>query len=247
MGKSNNQLATAPAREPSVALMLQGVIDKGVTAENAAVMEQMLGLYERIKDRDAKREFNEALALLQSEMPKVKAMKPVPDKHGNTKYKYAPYEEIMAQAQPFLTQHGFSVRFNSRIENGRVIAICRLSHKAGHSEDSEFGVRAGHGPPNATAPQADMSGMTFAKRGALCNALNISIEHDDDCRAIGTPIEKELADKLEARCKAARVNIDAFLKFAGATDFASITQERFPAVEEMLKKKEAKGNAEDWL
>ena len=56
---------------------------------------------------------------------------------------------------------------------------------------------------------------------------------------IGQSIGKALADDLEARVKACGADREAFLKYAGAKDFAEISDERWPVLDELLKRKEA--------
>jgi ERF superfamily len=232
----SEELVKAP--EPSVASMLQAVIDRGITAENVAALEQLVGLYERMQAKDAEREYNAAFARLQSELPQVEATKPVPNRDGTIRYRFAPFEEIMSIVQPFLTKNGFSVSFDTRFADERVSSICTLRHTSGHSQRNEFAVRIGQGPPSASEPQADGSAKTYAKRGALSDALNIVIEHDDDARMVGKPIGKALAEDLQSRVKACGANEEAFLKFAGAVDYESISDERYEALDTLLRRKE---------
>lgn len=221
-------------------MLLAGVIEKGVTAENVAVMDKLCDLYERFENKKAEREFNAAFADLQQEIPQISALKGVPDNRGNVKYRYAPYEEIMDQVQPLLTKHGFTVSFTSRFADTRLIAACKLKHNGGHSEVSEYGVRIGQGPHGASETQADGAAITYAKRGALSCALNIVVDHDNDARAIGKTIPKELAEDLERRVKAAGIDEKAFLDYAQAAHYEAIPLSRLGDLDRQLKKAEAK-------
>ncbi len=74
----------------------------------------------------------------------------------------------------------------------------------------------------------------------MCGKLNIVIESgSDDARIIGQPIGKALAEDLEKRVKACGAYEEAFLKYAGAGDYANISDERWPVLDELLKRKEA--------
>ncbi len=226
-------------QEPSVALMLQKVIDGGITADNVSALESLVGLYDRMQAKNAEREFNQAFAKFQSELPAVNATKIVPDKQGVTKYKYAPFEEIMDAVKPVLVANGFSVSFNSRfMEGGRIVSICTLRHVGGFSQSNEFAVRIGAGPPHASEPQADGSAKNYAKRGAFCDAINLVVDHDDDARMIGQPIGKALAEDLEARVTNVGADREAFLKYAGASSFAEISDERYEMLNGLLNRKE---------
>ncbi len=228
--------------EPSVAIMLSGAlasIQKGeVTPQHVEVLSKMMDLYERNEARQAEKDFAAALVALQGETIRVQATKAVDVKAGVPRYTFAPYEEIMAVVQPMLTRHGFSVTFDTKIDNDRLYSVCTLTHKAGHSRSNQFAVRFTT-PPGSSSAQGDMSTKSYAKRGALCDALNISIDHDDDARMIGKPIGQALALDLEDRVRKVGADENAFLKYAGAKTYAEISDERYPALDELLKRKEA--------
>ncbi len=233
--------------EPSVALMLQKVIEGGITADNVSALVSLVGLYDRMQAKNAEREFNQAFAKLQSELSGVNATRQVPNKDGSLRYRFAPYEDIMEEAKPVLIANGFAVSFNSRFGDGRMVSICTLRHVGGHSISNEFAVRIGGGPPGATETQADGAAKTYAKRGALCDALNIVVEHDDDARMIGQAIGKALADDLEARVILTGADKEAFLKYAGAGSFDEISDDRWEDCNTMLKRKEAAKAAREKL
>ncbi len=253
------QLVEAKA-EPSVALMLQNMLESvqksKATPETVEVLKGMMDLYERDQARNAEREFNQAFAKLQSELSSVSATRQVPNKDGSVRYRFAPYEDIMETVKPVLIANGFAISFTTRFQDGgRMVSICTLRHIGGFSQSNEFAVRIGGGPPGATETQADGAAKTYAKRGALCDALNIVVEHDDDARMIGQPIGKALAEDLWRRVNECGADIEAFLKYAGvgsfadkgAGAFAEISDERWPVLDELLKRKEADKAAREKL
>lgn len=245
-----NKSEALAVQEPSVAVMLGKIIDKGITAENVQALDSLVGLYDRMQAKQAEKDFAVAFSQLQSEMPRVVATKPVPNRDGTVRYRFAPYEEILEQVQPFLSKHGFSVSFNSSVAEGRMTATCTLRHVSGHSQSNQFSVRIGQGPPGATETQADGSAKTYAKRGALSDALNIVVDHDDDARMIGKPIGKAIAEDLQFRVASTHSDEFAFLKFAGVSigldekptlaHYEQISDERFDALDEILRRKEGK-------
>lgn len=233
-------------REPSVLAMLQTVIEKGVTAESVAVLDSLANLHERMQKKQAERDFNAAFAKFQGEMPPVGATQAVPNKDGSVRYKFAPFAELMDKIKPVLIANGFSISFSARVDEKRIAAICTLRHTSGHSQTNEFAVRIGSGPPGASETQADGAAKTYAKRGALCDALNIVVELDDDARLIGKPIGKAFAIDLQQRVHDCKADEQAFLRFAGVTcsnpakleDYEQISDERYDALDAMLKRKE---------
>ncbi len=240
-----NALTIEVPREPSVALMLQSLVEGvragGITSDSVKAVESFVGLYERMQAKNAEREFNQAFAKLQSEMPKIEADKVVTGGNGVVMYRYASPEEIHDQVRPHLIANGFSVRSSQRMEQERerVTAISTLMHVSGHSESSEYTVRTGKGPSGMNETKCDQSASTIAEKEALCNLLNIArSSRQDDGKMIGSPIGMALADDLEFRVKACGADREAFLKYAGAREFYEISDERWPVLDELLKRKE---------
>jgi hypothetical protein len=227
---------------PDVGDMLRTVVEKGITTENVAAFEKLVGLYERMESRKAEQHYSAAFVALQSDMPKVNATKTVPDKQGGVRYKFAPLEEIIRQIGPSLKQHGFTFSFSERFENGRMIETCTITHVGGHHRSNEFSVRVGSGPPGCNETQADGAAGQYARRYALCDALGIVIEHiDQDARAEGACITKAQADELARRVNETETDRAAFLKFAGAASFTEISSVKYDMLDQLLSKKERRG------
>lgn len=242
---NSKELALQPTQEPSVALMLQGALTNiqsgAITPQHVEVLGKMMDLYERNDKRQAERDFAGALTALQSETIRVKATKKVDEKaDGTCRYKFAPYEEIMEEIQPLLSKHGFSITFDTEAGDNRLTSICTLTHSSGHSRSNKFAVRYGK-PPGSSDAQGDMSTKSYAKRGALCDALNISIEHDtdgaDDPRIEGHPITQEQADQLRELCDTAKADRQKFLKAAKVETYEAIMSAAFPELRAMLERR----------
>lgn len=247
---SDKQLAVQ--QQPNMALMLQTFIDKGVTAENVSALGMLCELQQKLEESAAKREFAAAFVALQGEMPAVKATKAVNNKDGTVRYKFAPYEDIMKQAQPFLKQHKFTVTFDNKMDEQRVVAICTLMHASGHSRENSFACRIGSGPPGSSDQQADGSASSYAKRLALCNALNIIVEHiDDDARLLGAPVDEVTAKALKDRVAYLKMDEATFLKLAGAAEYAAIPDAKYDLLDGLLFEKEVAAGVRnkkgDWL
>lgn len=241
--RPENQLATSKEAAPSIAAMLQAVVEKGISGENVHALEKLVDLYEKMDNRDARHAFAEAFNALQSEMPRIQVTEAVPDRDGNLKYKFAPFEKIMEQVQPLLLKHGFSVSFSTKFEHERLVKTCTLSHKRGHSQSNDFAVRIGKGPPGSSESQADGAASSYAKRFAFCDALNIVTEKDTDGadpRIDGAPITAAQAKSLRDRVAACGADAQKFLAFAGASTFEEIPSAKLAMLESNLKRKEAK-------
>lgn len=244
--------AVALRENPTVHIagMLQAVVDKGVTKENVEAMKELVGLYERMQAKSAEQEFSKAFVQLQQEMPNIKGTEVVPNRDGSPRYKFAPYEKIMAQVQPLLVRHGFTLSFSTKYDDKRIVKMCTLRHTAGHSVTNEFAVRIGSGPPSASEAQADGAAGTYAKRMALCDCLNIVVEKDNDARLEGATISKEQATSLRLRVKQTGSDESLFLRFAQvpisdkSTEveivkaYESISEGIYPTLDASLRKKE---------
>lgn len=223
---------------PQPSLSLAAITDKIMSGE---LNKEKLDMVERLVSIDAERKFAAAFVALQKEMPKIKATKPIPDKHGNIKFRYAPFESIMREVQPYLQKHGFTVSFSMRFENTRVIQTCTLRHEGGHKQSNDFAARVGQGPPGSNECQADGAASTYAKRFALCDALNIVVEQmDTDGRAEGAYITPEQAQELESRIQLIHGDVKAFLALAEADSFETISAAKYNILDNLLRQKERK-------
>lgn len=237
--------ALATRSEPTVADMLGAVIQAGITDQNVGVLERLVALKERQEQRGAEREFAVAFNALQAEMPPIGADSVVPGKvEGSVKYRFAAYEDIMHIVRPLLVKHGFSVAFNADFKEARIHMTCRLLHIGGHHKDTTSMVRVGSGPYGASETQADGAAQTYAKRYALCSALNITIEHDTDgktdAKNEGTPLSPEQSQTLKEMVKDTGSNEAQFLAYAGAKTYDEIGTNRYAELFSMLNKKARK-------
>ena len=182
------------------------VISQAVLAGNVPVetMEKLMNLQERWEANKAKKEFDKSLAEFQSELPTIKKTKTVKNKDGTARYSYAPLESIIEQTKGLLAKHGFSYRFDTKI-NGMVEVTCRLTHESGHSETSFFAVPIDK-DAYMTAPQQFASALTFAKRYTFNDIVGImTADEDNDAqdaknreavKIADTPLSPETKEKL---------------------------------------------------
>jgi ERF superfamily len=240
---NENALATQERpltiREPSPAALLDSAIERGMSPEG---IEKLVNLYTRMDDRRREQAFGDALTELQRECQNVKAIKPVmnkAEKGGGVRFSFAPYEEIMAEVKPLLEKYKFALSFDSDfLEGGRVQVFCKLTHE-GHSQTSRFACRVGDGPPGASAPQGDGAAVTYAKRFALCLALNIVVDKifdGADARPIGDFIPPEMAADLERRAEKFPKKIPFLLALGEAETFQQLCQGAYKRVNKALVK-----------
>lgn len=228
---------------PTALEMIQAALAQGITSESVATVRELISLRREMDADEARRAFVADFIALQADIPTIKATKVIPDKHGGVRSSFAPFEEIDAQAGPICARHGFVYSFSEgAFQQGKITKICTLMHKGGHERSNPYSVRIGSGPPGCSESQADGSAHSYAKRGALCDALNVVVSGiDNDARMEGGVVTKEQADELERRVKETNSNREAFLKLGGAKDFASISSVKYDILDQLLRKKEARG------
>lgn len=234
-----NELATTQPQERSIVSLMESVIAGGITTDSVGVLERMMALHERNQSKMAEQAFARAFSDLQADMPSIDATKPVPNKDGTVRYKFAPYEEIMSKVKPLLKKHGFSISFNTKWDGPRLVVSCKLLHGDGHSQTNDFAARVGNGPPGANEAQADGAVNTLAKRRALCDALNIVVEHDtdgDDARSLGASITAAQAAEINKIIEQTKPNVANLLAWAHADSVETIPANRFEDVIAQLER-----------
>lgn len=220
-------------------------------AQNGAVnpesLEKLMDLQERWESNNAKKEFNQAFASFQSSMPAI-----AKDRKGS-KSKYADYADIMKKARPILVKNGLSLSFDQRETDGAIEIKVNLLHIGGHKQETRFTLpkdgplQTKDGRSITNAAQAQGSANSYAKRYAVCNALDIVlIGEDDDAEALsGEIISAEQAQELREILNKAGANESKFLAWAGADTFEQILLEKFPlakgTLEKALRKAQAAG------
>lgn len=201
---------------------------------NVENLEKLMDLQERYEDRQAIRAFNAALANFQDEVPRINR-----DKKGGHNIMYAPLDTIMKTIQPFLSKHGLSVRFSTKFfENAQYIeAICTVSHKDGHAEQSTITVPV-DSKMVANSSQKMGSANSYAKRYALANALNLAFtEDDDDAAGLYETVTEDQATEIEDLIKETKSDRAAFLKWAGVSSVDDIPQKHYKSAVSTLRRK----------
>lgn len=237
--KSNAQLATTGGGTSEALFhLIEKMIGGGVTESNVVALDKLLGVFERLDEKRAERQFAAAFVALQSEMPAIYTDKAVPGNDGSTRYRFATYESIMEAVKPLLQKHGFTVTFSMAYADGRVIQTCVLQHIGGHTRSNQFAVRIGSGPPKSSEAQGDGAASTYAKRFALCNALNIVIENDTDgkfdVKAEGDVISRDKAQYVHELLKETNSDPVRFLAMAGVDKVEDIRAGNYDLLVRML-------------
>lgn len=194
----NELTTTAPlpvAESPAVTVgaMLQAAISGGLGVDGIKALAE---IYERQVAKNAEQQFSAAFAALQADLPKLKPSGVVKEKNSEAvRYRFAEFDAILDTVKPFMQKHGFGASFDTERGNGVMTAKCTLMHIGGHSRTNSFTCRIGGGPPGTNEAQQDGSARSYAKRYALCDALNLNIDRDNDGAAAMASAETITAEQ----------------------------------------------------
>lgn len=156
--------------------LLRLAVERGTSVD---VIERLMVVRRELNAEQAKKDFDDALAEFQSNCPIIQKTKAVTNKGGGSvRYYYAPLDAIVFAVRGLLKEHGFSYTLDTVSDDKGIKAICKITHRGGHSQLSEFRVPL---DPEGfmNAQQKVASALTFAKRYAFCNSLGILTSDED--------------------------------------------------------------------
>ena len=204
---------------------------------DAAKMDQLFALQEKVLARNARTAYFRALAEMAGALPAV-AEKGT----GHNATKYAKWEDIQAAITPILGQHGFALSFRTKVEDKAIRITAILAHREGHTEENELLLPADNsGSKNAV--QAVGSSITYGFRYTACALLNIQTGvTDDDGRAAGgaETISDEQVVRLQTLIQNAGANKAKFLEHMKVESLETMPVAVFDAaIAALNRKKEA--------
>jgi hypothetical protein len=189
---------------------------------DAAKVETMANLAIKLQDRERETQFGQDFAAAVSEMPRIskrgRIIIPAKDgKPAREQGKFAHFEDIDRVVRPILDRHNLVITFRLGSDAGQTTATPILTHRNGYRDIGE----ALRVPPDTSgsknAAQAVGSSSSYAKRYAMCAALNIVTEGEDtDGRSYPLPNDplndRQLRLVAEAEQSANDGNYDEWFK-----------------------------------
>jgi hypothetical protein len=210
---------------------------------DVAKMQALLDMRLQLMRENAASEFAAAMARLQPRLPRILKSGMVDFTSQKTGVRqqtpYARYEDILKFVRPLLAEEGFSVSYSFADGPKGTTCTCTVSHRAGHSKATTTPPLPMDASGSKNAVQAVGSTMSYAKRYALCNALDIvTVDQDDDANGSNPLTDAEhgkLTELIEA-CGLDRNQrrMAAFLAFAGAKSVDAIQRQDFDRCLEAL-------------
>ncbi len=188
-------------------------------------LEKFMDLQIKMEERQNEKRFNLAMSEFQGLCPIIKRNKKV--SFNSVNYSYAPLDEIVHIAKPFLSQCGLSYSFNSLNKgDGESVLVMTVSHIDGYKKDFEYTyatLQASDQKLNTS--QQRKSALSYAKRALFENALGLVTagEDDDAARASDSMVTKAQSKELDELIESTKSNKDRLLKFLNVSDLALIT------------------------
>ena len=208
-------------------------------------VEKMLNIQIRMMDRQAKMDYDQALARLQAEMPRIKETGEIKNKAGHVTSRYMKYEDIDRVIRPLLKTEGFSLMHDRKDENGKMIVTTILKHKNGHQEAVNIPLPYDQANALKNQVQAAVSTFSYGKRVNVCSLLNIVAEGEDDDGQMSdankiteqqaADIKQRLQELYEAGCN---VDTRKFLAYIGADSVDEIPAAKYETADDLLRRKE---------
>jgi len=145
--------------------------------------EKLVNLVEKVQIDKAKREFYEAFAKFQSQVPPILKSSEVNMGVGRPRYNYASLYDIISKIQKPLGDNNLSFRWEISNNNDIIEVTCILSHSGGY--ELQTSIHAGKdATPGKSNVQAIASTITYLKRYTLVSLLGIgTADPDDDAQA----------------------------------------------------------------
>ena len=182
-------VAAEPMEEGNVSGLVRLAIERGVDVE---VLERLVGLQERVTERNARGAYFEALADFQERCPEIRKSKKanIATRNGaDYEYTYAPLEEITRTIRPILRECGLSYSWDVAQGDGALIVTCVLRHIEGHAERASFPVPVDSGA-RMSAAQKNGAALTYGRRQSLIAVLGLTTaDPDTDAPAVGKSVE----------------------------------------------------------
>jgi hypothetical protein len=206
-------------------------------AVDVSKLQALMTMQERMEDRQAEREFAQALTRLSGKLPRIKKNGTISLGQGKGEIPFAKWEDMDKVVRPLLDEEGFTLSFNSEPrpgDGGGAVITGTLLHRDGHSMKASMSLPLDSGPGRNNL-QAMGSTLSYGKRYCAEMLLNLVREGADDDGKTGGAIDKLLTDTKADRPR--------FMQMFGIADLTTLTEQSYVAAKNMLSARAAKPQA----
>lgn len=205
MSKDLERIEHNPPQSGMLQAVLNAMRDPAIDPER---LEKFLAIGRTLEADQARRDYIAAFMGAKDALRDIKITKrgkivyePKGGKPGGV-FKFMKYEDIAAAVKPVLSKHGLAASYSYEYTQNppKVIAVMRLIHRAGHSEEFR----------SVPLPMVDSSGgkndvqgagsvASYGRRYVVCPAFDIVAEDEDDNGSghnAPVPITQDQIDRL---------------------------------------------------
>jgi ERF superfamily len=232
-------------KEPAVVSpgnYLQQAIAAGASID---VIERILAAQTAWETNQARKAYSAAIAAFKANPPQV--LKNVEVGYDSrrtgdrTSYKHEDLAELLAVVDPALAVHGLWAAFRvNTLDNGKIRVACVIGHADGHSEERAELSSAPDTSGNKNPVQSIGSVVSYLQRYTIKAALGLAAAKDDDGRASGRRSEylsdEQVQQIQDLLVENPHINVDKFLKLAGAESVSDILAVKFDSAIKLLRK-----------
>ena len=193
-----------------LAIIANAVRDPAV---DVAKMESLLNMQERVMRENARREYINAFAAMQEDLPSITKRNAI-EHNGRVIGRYADWDSIYRVITPVLQRHGFVLSFRIGSEDKQTTVEAVLSHVGGHVETSGALRLPADTSGAKNAVQGVGSVVSYGKRYTAVPLLNIlTAGEDDDGRGSSALITEDGEDMRDLGESAANLGTERYKKW----------------------------------
>lgn len=223
-----NELQTTENNQQNFLALIEKVaLDPAVNVDK---MEKILDMQERILNKQAELEFNQAMAKAMAEIPSFEKSKKVAKFKGGTgnQFTYASFESINKSVKPIIAKQGLFITFSTDFQSDDFVMITvKITHKSGHSQ--ETAMRFPFDPSGSkNTIQATGSAISYGKRYTLNALLNITThDEDDDGFSTSKTISKNEIERINNGLDVSGVGLDVLCEYMEVERLSDIKLEKY--------------------
>lgn len=217
--------------------------DTTVDVEKA---ERLFALLERMHDRKAEMDFNDAMVLVQTKMVDLPIVRTA--KNPQTNSFYAKLENIQEVVNPILLEHGFSISFGTDKSElpDHYGVTATVAHRSGHKRqfrcDSPVDMYGMKGNQNKTRTHGFGSALSYGERYLMTLIFNLRLIGQDDDGNMGQRPKPNASKPMGDEEKALKVELWHLLKSIGGTDKTWDSRNRWMIDEMVLEPEQSAPN-----
>lgn len=221
--------------------VIQRAIDSNVDAAN---LERLIAMYERIEKMNAERAYNASMRDCQAELFNV--VHDSKNTHNNSTF--AELSTVITRLKPIWTHHGFAISFyEGEPMKKEWIRVCAdVMHVGGHTKlhyielpvdgQGSQGSRSGMNPVQGVG-----SSHSYARRYLIFDIFNLShSERDLDGVGVEVTVNDDQAEWIHKMLNETGADVEGFMRWAGVAKVEELPQARFVDAKRLLLKKKEK-------